>query len=122
MATLEEVRSRLRGFDARKSLFYEQHVAEIAELMASCKKSQGQYIPALHGSGSWATTYSNEFIAVSSKLYVLLETFQGVDPVHELADLFQNNGIRSCRGSTMRSDKVEYLYMTPLRTHIRNHR
>jgi hypothetical protein len=122
MATLEEVRDRLRAFDVRKSKFYEQHGAEVAELLATCKKSQGEYIPAFHGSGSWATTYSNEFIAASSRLYVLFETFQGVDPLHELTELFQKNGIRSCRGSTMHQDKVEYLYMTHLRSHIRNHR
>lgn len=89
MATIEEVRDRLRVFNARKAKFYEQHEAEISELVATCKKSQGQYIPAFHGSGSWATTYSNEFIAASSRLYLLFETLNGVDPLDELARLFQ---------------------------------
>jgi hypothetical protein len=122
MATIEEVRDRLRAFDARKAKFYEQHEAEISELTATCKKSQGEYISAFHGSGSWATTYSNEFIAASSRLYILFETLNSIDPLDELASLFQRNEIRSCRGSTMYPDKVEYLYITHLRGHIRNHR
>lgn len=122
MTTIEEVRNRLRVFNECKAKFYEQHEAEISELVATCKKSQGEYIPAFHGSGSWATTYSNEFIGASSRLYLLFETLNGVDPLDELARLFQQNEIRSCRGSIMYSDKVEYLYITHLRGHIRNHR
>lgn len=122
MATIEEARDWLRVFNARKAKFYEKHEAEISELIATCKKSQGEYIPAFHGSGSWATTYSNDFIAASSSLYMLFETFNGIDPLDELASLFQRSEIRSCRGSTMYTDKVEYLYIKHLRGHIRNHR
>jgi hypothetical protein len=121
MDTLEKTREWLRAFNARKAKFYEQHNVEILAYVAAWKRSQGAYVPVFHSSGSWATTYSNEFIAASAKLYMLFEKFDGTDPIDELADLFQKNNIRSCRGTTMYSDKVEYLYIHHLRRYVRAH-
>ena len=122
MATVEEARAWLKAYDERKSKFYAQHEAEISRLIATCHKFRGEYIPSTHGRGSWATTYSNEFVAAASKLYVLLEAFKGIDPIDELSLLFRKHGITSCRGATMDTDRVDYLYVTHLRRHIRNHR
>ncbi len=37
---------------------------QIIELVEKCKSKQGEYLPSHHGSGSWATTYSTEFVIV----------------------------------------------------------
>ena len=43
----------------------------IEELIEVCREYQGQYLPGHHGSGSWATTYSNQFIEAVAEMYVL---------------------------------------------------
>ena len=106
MATVEEARAWLKAYEERKARFYAQHEAEISRLIATCQKRQGEYIPSTHGRGSWATTYSNEFVAAASELYTLLETFKGIDPIDELALLFRKHRVRSCRGATMDTDRL----------------
>ena len=47
--------------------------ARVRELISICKKYQGEYLPSTHGSGSWATTYSLDFIRAAAELFSILE-------------------------------------------------
>ncbi|EBA04041.1 hypothetical protein RB2150_06058 [Rhodobacterales bacterium HTCC2150] len=80
-----------------------------------CKSKSGEYLPAGHGKGSWATTYSNEFVAASAKLWLLHNKNGSSYPQYAMARDFQSLGIRSCRGATMTAARVEYLYKSHLR-------
>lgn len=96
---------------------------KVDELIEICKKYQGEYIPGGHGPGSWATTYSNEFIAAAAKMFLIFKKARyGVwtDAIYDLADSFKDAGIRSCRGSTMNFDRVNYLYETHLEEKIKS--
>ncbi len=85
----------------------------IQELLEICKNNQGEYIPSHHGSGSWATTYSNKFINAAAEIFQLLDGFQAYKEF-QLSQLFIENNIYSCRGGKMTISKVEYLYKTHL--------
>ncbi|MGE8943137.1 hypothetical protein ACO2I3_14595 [Leptospira interrogans] len=85
------------------------------ELLAICKSKQGEYLPGHHGRGSWATTYSNEFIAASRELCALYKVAGEYFPYHALSRSFRQAGIKSCRGAEMTFKRAEYLYNTHLR-------
>jgi DNA-directed RNA polymerase subunit RPC12/RpoP len=87
---------------------------KIKELISICKSAQGEYLPAYHGSGSWATTYSNDFINASCELYLILKKSGSCNPIDELSGVFKDAGIRSCRGSVFLKTRVEYLYSSHL--------
>ncbi len=91
---------------------------EIDELLSNCKEKQGEYLPSHHGSGSWATTYSNEFITSAAKIYLILKKNKSIYPLEDLSCLFINAAILSCRRSSMSVERVEYLYNTHLRGKI----
>jgi len=86
-----------------------------AELIAICKFHQGEYLPAYHGRGSWATTYANEFIAASKELCAIYEAAGECFPQYALARSFREAGITSCRGSIMTFERAEYLYTTHIK-------
>ena len=86
-----------------------------AELLAICKSKQGGYLPGHHGRGSWATTYSNEFIAASKELCALYKAAGEYFPHYALSRSFRHAGIRSCRGAEMTFERVDYLYNTHLK-------
>lgn len=86
-----------------------------AELLAICKSKQGEYLLAHHGRGSWATTYSNEFIAASKELCELYKAAGEYFPQYALSMRFREVGIRSCRGAEMTFERVDYLYNTHLK-------
>ena len=88
-----------------------------AELLEICEKFSGEYRPSHHGSGSWATTYSNEFLAAAAELWFLYKS-AGKYPIGAMSRAFQDAGIRSCRGSRMSFDRVEYLYETHLKRRV----
>jgi len=90
----------------------------ISDLIEVCKKNQGEYIPGGHGSGSWATTYSRQFISAAAKLYIIFEKSGPGRPIAMLSSHFRQAGIRSCRGNIMNTNKVEYLYKTHLASEI----
>jgi len=92
------------------------------ELIEHCKKYQGEYIPGDHGSGSWATTYSNQFIEASAEMCAIFKRSGSNLPVFTLSQYFKNAGIRSCRGSVMNIDKVEYLYKTHLKSKVEKYK
>ena len=98
----------------------EEAKERILESLKVCSNFQGEYIPGDHGPGSWATTYSNEFIEASAAIYLELKNAGFAFPIAKLAFLFQKANIRSCRGSVMHIDRVQYLFDTHLRHHIRN--
>lgn len=83
-------------------------------LIAECKASQGQYLPATHGKGSFATTYSEIFVSAASCLYKMYLSEGKQQALFRLGRTFREHGILSCRGATMTHDKVHYFF----RTHI----
>lgn len=97
---------------------------EVEELLGVCSRSQGQYLMPEHGRGSWATTYSDEFVAAATKIYQIFRSAKKAPPfpadassryqlsmVFDLmADAFYSRNIRSCRGSSMDRDTVRYLW------------
>ena len=96
----------------------DQNKIRVDELIDICKKYQGEYIPGGHGSGSWATTYSIQFIEASSELYVIFQKSGSHWPISILAQYLINAGIRSCRGAKMNIDRVDYLYNNHLKYKI----
>lgn len=92
--------------------------ARVQELITICKKYQGEYLPCTHGSGSWATTYSRDFIRAAAELFTILEKSNSLWPIDDLSQLFMENKISSCRGTTMTPEKVEYLYKNHLKSVI----
>jgi len=90
----------------------------VSELLSICKKSQGEYLPSHHGSGSWATTYSNEFIDSASELLFIFMTSGAASPFDLLSILFIKHKIKSCRGSVMDEDRVKSLYNSNLKVKI----
>ena len=96
--------------------FYEVNKGRFDELLEVCKQSQGEYLGADHGKGNWATSYSNEFIKASLDLYEIFKSSSIGDPVYMLSDIFKAHGIKSCRGSVMNIDRVEYLVNTYFET------
>lgn len=84
------------------------------EFLKVCKKYSGEYLPSHHGKGSWATTYSNQFISAATDLWLLYKDAGSVWPVADLSRDFRRESIRSCRGADMSFDRVEYL----LKSHI----
>lgn len=92
--------------------------ARARELISICKKHQGEHLPSTHGPGSWATTYSRDFIRAAAELFVILEKSNSPWPIDDLSQLFMENKISSCRGAAMTPDKVEYLYKNHLKSVI----
>ncbi|MDO6483100.1 hypothetical protein [Shimia thalassica] len=84
------------------------------ELLEICKKSSGEYLPSHHGKGSWATTYSRQFISAATDLWLLYKEAGSNWPVADLSRDFRRKNIRSCRGADMSFARVEYL----LKSHI----
>jgi len=80
------------------------------ELIEICKKFTGEYLPSHHGPGSWATTYSTQFIKASSELFLILQKRNRKPCLTYLQEIYNKNGIRSCRGSHMNGKRVAYLY------------
>lgn len=91
---------------------------ERVRLLAICKNNSGEYLPAHHGKGSWATTYSNKFIDASVELWKLHIKNGAYFPQYAMARDFQSEGIHSCRYVTMTSERVEYLYKVHIRDRI----
>jgi hypothetical protein len=75
-------------------------------------------VPGDHGPGSWATTYSHDFVDAASRLFILYRSRGHQKALSHLASVFRFNGISSCRGSTMTLARVEYLFDAHLRRHI----
>jgi hypothetical protein len=90
------------------------------ELVATCKARQGEFLPGDHGPGSWATTYSKEFIDAASELYLIHKNKGHRKALSFLVTVFKSNGIRSCRGAEMNVARVEYLYDSRLCHLVKN--
>jgi hypothetical protein len=105
-----------KKFKEDERRFYEVNKDRFDELLEACKRSQGEYLGADHGKGSWATSYSNKFIKASLELYAIFKSSSIGDPVYMLSDIFKIHEIKSCRGSIMSIDKAEYLVKTYVET------
>ena len=81
--------------------------SKVEKLLRVCRKYQGEYLPVTHGSGSWATRYSKEFIEASAELYIIIKNSGSPWPIDSLSELFIQHKILSCRGTEMTPDKVE---------------
>lgn len=86
------------------------------ELYQICAATNGEYLDPQHPKTSWATSYGNEFIEATAKLWKIYKGQSGVDPTYKLSKEFIGRGITSCRGSKMTTARVDYLYSV----HIRN--
>jgi len=95
---------------------------EEAKLLVICKQYQGEYRPAHHGPGSYATKYSREFVKAAIALYRLYSTAAQHAGAREwylhalvldhMARRFRDTKISTCRGATMTLPNAEYLYKT----------
>lgn len=90
-------------------------------LLETCRRTQGERLLPGSGSGSWATTYSDDFIAAAAELFSLYQSkSHGASyPIARLSQRFEDFGIKSCRGAVMSISRVEYLYKTHLMSVIR---
>lgn len=99
-----------------KQLSAEQQMREV-KLIAACKKWSGEYLPSHHGKGSWATTYSNEFVEAATDLCLLYRdngSEWGHETIVRLYVALKNQGIHSCRGGVFNFDTTKYLYDRPI--------
>jgi hypothetical protein len=92
--------------------------SKLHALLDICQKHQGEHLKVTHGSGSWATTYSNEFIDAAASIYNLYKKSGFPNPIHQLSQDFQHRKIRSCRGSKMDEERVKYLFKTHLESKV----
>ena len=77
-----------------------------------CRETQGEFLPAHHGSGSWATTYSDPFIQAVKELGKLYSEAGYRWPMGQVSEELKNAGVRSCRGKEMTWERVRYLWDT----------
>ena len=99
-----------------KKLSDEQKKRE-TELLAVCKEWSGEYLPTHHGKGSWATTYSNEFVNAAADLCLLYKDVGcswGHETILHLYVALRDQGIQSCRGGVFNFDTTKYLYQRPI--------
>ncbi|MEY8251562.1 MAG: hypothetical protein RPR91_04185 [Colwellia sp.] len=115
MGNLDKLRAYQLRLKRDEEQFYTLNENIIADLVDECKKYQGEYRGADHGSGSWATTYSYEFIKASAELYRLFDESNIGIASHMLSECFIGAGIVSCRRAKMSIDRVEYLYSTHIK-------
>jgi len=111
----------LRRIKKPDNKFFDENRQKINELLGICKRHQGEYLDAGHGSGSWATTYSNEFIRAAAELYKLFSESNIGIPTYMLSDCFIKAKILSCRRSQMNLERVEYLYRTHIKKELEGH-
>ena len=81
-------------------------------LIQRCRETQGEYRPAHHGTGSWATTYSDAFIQAVRELGNLYREAGHISPIAQISKEFQRAGVTSCRGKEMNWERVRYLWET----------
>ena len=92
----------------------EAEKARRIELIETCRKFSGEYLPSHHGPGSWATTYSTQFLDAATELCKIYREAGATWLYPELSRDFRGAGIRTCRGADFSFDRAEYL----LKTHI----
>lgn len=119
MSQSEKIELLQKKFQNITQQFEENFRDRINELLLICKESQGEYRDSSHGPGSWATTYSNEFIDSASEIYFILDKNPLLNAKTELSKLFIKNGIRSCRNKTFGIEKVEYFHKNHLRLSLK---
>lgn len=91
---------------------------ERKRLLDVCKSHSGEYRPAHHGSGSWATTYSDDFIEAAAELWQISQTAGLLYPQFQMSKDFKASGISTCRYSDFSVQRVEYLYKAHLKKRL----
>ncbi len=92
-----------------------EETKRIIGLVQVCYEYQGEYLDADHGSGSWATSYSVQFISAVREMYEILKKEGHESAIYQITKYLQATGVKSCRGSIMNKERVEYLYKKYLR-------
>ena len=91
------------------------------ELIGKCQDNQGEYLDGHHPRSSWATTYSNEFIAaVTALVQVYREAKVAWDPVYCISRDLQEAGVLSCRRSPMTMRNTQYLWDAHIARRVKN--
>ncbi len=88
------------------------------ELIEICRTFSGEYVPALHPATSFATTYSDQFVAASAEIYRRFRSAEGRTAIAKLYVAFREANIRSCRGGAMDYERTKYLVKRRLETHL----
>ena len=92
------------------------------ELIETCREKQGPYLDGHHPPTSWATTYSDEFIAAVTGLVKVYREARVVwGEVHCLSNDLQEAGVRSCRGSPMTIRTTQYLWDAHIARRLKEH-
>ena len=92
------------------------------ELIGKCRDEQGEYLDGHHPPSSWATTYSDEFIAAVTVLVQVYREAKVVwGPVYCISHDLQEAGILSCRGSPMTMRNTQYLWDTHIARRVKKH-
>ncbi|MDF1724977.1 MAG: hypothetical protein P1U59_10670 [Alcanivorax sp.] len=99
--------------------FKKSDEARIEALIQICKAHQGEYLEPHHGIGSWATTYSENFLDAAAEIIFLYGKSGHPWPLIGFSKLMMGHGIRSCRGKELNFDRAEYLYNTHLSRRVR---
>ncbi|MCK0152930.1 hypothetical protein MWU49_04390 [Alcanivorax sp. S6407] len=99
--------------------FTKSDEARIEALIKICKAHQGEYLEPHHGIGSWATTYSENFLNAAAEIVFLYRKSGHPWPLIGFSKLMMGHGIRSCRGKEMNFDRAEYLYNIHLSRRVR---
>jgi len=92
----------------------------VNSLLEVCNQFSGEYVPSNHGSGSWATTYSNDFILAATEIFSTLQRQGADDPILELSNIFTSKDIKSCRGASMNYQRTKYLYYKHLKHNLQH--
>ena len=91
-------------------------------LVEKCWEKQGPYRLAHHGLGSWATTYSDEFLAAVADLVKVYREAQVVwCPVYCISHDFWEAGVLSCLKSPMTIRNTQYLWDTHIARRLKEH-
>ena len=91
-------------------------------LIETCREKQGPYRYAHHGSGSWATTYSEDFLAAVTGLVAVYREAQVVwGLVYCISHDLREAGVLSCRGSPMTIQITQYLWDTHIARRLKQH-
>tara|TARA_R100000365_G_C2719432_1_gene52396 strand:+ start:490 stop:789 length:300 start_codon:yes stop_codon:yes gene_type:complete len=80
-----------------------------AQLIEHCFEHQGQYLDAHHPETSFSTKYGSQFVWGTRDLCELYRSQGCTDLDKKLSDVFQDAGIKSCRGEPMTVARVKYL-------------
>lgn len=87
-------------------------------LLKICADFSGEYLLAHHGKGSFATTYSNEFIEAATTLWKISLAAGLAFPQSQMSKDFMVANITTCRGAKFTIERVDYLYQNHIQDRL----